>query len=118
MPSDTIFFYEKKKNAEGDWMKNKKSPERFSIRFDSSIPEHQRVIAILSNKGRNAARYIADAVIAYENCNKNSLESTVTEVVNKILGLNAVRSNAPVNTDQNEAFNFDDIADDLAGFKK
>lgn len=99
-------------------MKNKKSPERFSIRFDSSIPEHQRVIAILSNKGRNAARYIADAVIAYENCNKNSLESTVTEVVNKILGLNAVRSNAPVNTDQNEAFNFDDIADDLAGFKK
>lgn len=99
-------------------MKNKKSPERFSIRFDSSIPEHQRVIAILSNKGRNAARYIADAVIAYENCNKNSLESTVTEVVNKILGLNAVRSNAPVNTDQNEAFNFDDIAEDLAGFKK
>lgn len=99
-------------------MKNKKSPERFSIRFDSSIPEHQRVIAILSNKGRNAARYIADAVIAYENCNKNSLESTVTEVVNKILGLNAVRSNAPVNTGQNEAFNFDDIADDLAGFKK
>ena len=99
-------------------MKNKKSPERFSIRFDSSIPEHQRVIAILSNKGRNAARYIADAVIAYESCNKNSLESTVTEVVNKILGLNAVRSNAPVNTDLNEAFNFDDIADDLAGFKK
>lgn len=99
-------------------MKNKKSPERFSIRFDSSIPEHQRVIAILSNKGRNVARYIADAVIAYENCNKNSLESTVTEVVNKILGLNAFRSNAPVNTDPNEAFNFDDIADDLAGFKK
>lgn len=99
-------------------MKSKKSPERFSIRFDSSIPEHQRVIEILSQKGRNAARYIADAVIAYEGCNKNSLESTVTEVVNKILGLNAVKSNAPVNTDQNGAFNFDDIADDLAGFKK
>ena len=92
MPLDMIFFYEKKKNAEGDWMKSKKSPERFSIRFDSSIPEHQRVIEILSNKGRNAAKYIADAVIAYENCNKNSLESTVTEVVNKILGLNAVKS--------------------------
>ena len=118
MLSDTIFFCEKKRNAEGDWMKSKKSPERFSIRFDSSIPEHQRVIEILSQKGRNAARYIADAVIAYENCNKNSLESTVTEVVNKILGLNAVKSNVPVDTDQNEAFNFDDIADDLAGFKK
>lgn len=99
-------------------MKSKKSPERFSIRFDSSIPEHQRVIEILSQKGRNAARYIADAVIAYENFNKNSLEVTVTEVVNKILGLNAVKSNAPVNTDRDEAFNFDDIADDLAGFKK
>ena len=99
-------------------MKNKKSPERFSIRFDSSIPEHQKVIEILSNKGRNAARYIADAVIAYENCNKNSLETTVTEVVNKILGLNGVKSNDPVNIDRNEAFNFDDIADDLAGFKK
>ena len=99
-------------------MKSKKSPERFSIRFDSSIPEHQKVIEILSNKGRNAARYIADAVIAYENCNKNSLKTTVTEVVNKILGLNAVKSNAPVDADQNESFNFDDIADDLAGFKK
>lgn len=98
-------------------MKSKKTPERFSIRFDSANPEHQKVIEILSSKGRNAARYIADAVIAYES-NKGSLEATVTEVVNKILGLNAVGSNAPVNTDQNEAFNFDDIADDLAGFKK
>lgn len=72
-------------------MKSKKSPERFSIRFDSSIPEHQRVIEILSQKGRNAARYIADAVIAYES-NKGSLEATVTEVVNKILGLTNIRS--------------------------
>ena len=98
-------------------MKNKKSPERFSIRFDSSIPEHQKVIEILSNKGRNAARYIADAVIAYENCNKNFLETTVTEVVNKILGLNALAHNNPSDK-QGETFNFDDIADDLAGFKK
>ena len=100
-------------------MKNKKSPERFSIRFDSSIPEHQKVIEILSNKGRNAARYIADAVIAYENCNKNSLETTVTEVVNKILGLNALaRNNLAEIDEQGETFNFDDIADDLAGFKE
>ena len=100
-------------------MKNKKSPERFSIRFDSSIPEHQRVIAILSNKGRNAARYIADAVIAYENCNKNSLESTVTEVVNKILGLNALEHDTVSKSyEPGGTFNFDDIADDLAGFKK
>ena len=81
-------------------MKNKKSPERFSIRFDSSIPEHQKVIEILSNKGRNAARYIADAIIAYENCNKNSLETTVTEVVNKILGLNALARNNPSKIDE------------------
>ena len=100
-------------------MKNKKSPERFSIRFDSSIPEHQRVIEILSQKGRNAARYIADAVIAYENCKKNSLESTVTEVVNKILGLNALEHDTVSKSyEPGGTFNFDDIADDLAGFKK
>ena len=89
-------------------MKNKKSPERFSIRFDSSIPEHQRVIEILSQKVRNAARYIADAVIAYESCNKNSLEAAVTEVVNKILGLNALEHATVSKTDEPEdTFNSD-----------
>lgn len=99
-------------------MKTKKTPERFSIRFDSSIPEHRQVIEILSQKGRNAARYIADAVLAYESGKKDSLESTVTEVVTKMLGLKNI---LPESLEQSEnmdaGFDFDDIADDLAGFK-
>ena len=55
-------------------MNVKKTPERFSIRFDSKLPEHQRVIEILSKKGRNTARYIADAIIAYEEKDKEVLE--------------------------------------------
>lgn len=99
-------------------MKSKKTPERFSIRFDSTNPEHQKVIEILSSKGRNAARYIADAVIAYES-SKGSLEATVTEVVNKILELTNIRSGTDENTDMpSDDFDFEDIADDLAGFKK
>ena len=81
-------------------MSVKKTPERFSIRFDSKIPEHQRIIEILSKKGRNTARYIADAIIAYEEKDKEIIENTVTEVVTKMLGLNKlsqeiqVKSNA------------------------
>ena len=99
-------------------MKDKKLPERFSIRFDSSIPEHRHVIEVLSKKGRNTARYIADAVIAYES-NKNSLEATVIEVVNKMLGLNALEHDIISKTDEpGDTFSFNDIADDLAVFKK
>ena len=100
-------------------MSEKKSPERFSIRFDSNNPEHQRVIEILSQKGRNAARYIADAIIAYENKDKNAIETTVTEVVTKMLGLNKLRQEIQTNPDEitDNSFDFDEIADDLAGFK-
>ena len=99
-------------------MKDKKLPERFSIRFDTSIPEHRQVIEILAKKGRNTARYIADAVIAYEN-NKNSLETTITEMVTKILGLNNIHvedaisaSDIPVSD-----FDFNEVISDLDGFK-
>ena len=101
-------------------MSEKKSPERFSIRFDSNNPEHQRVIEILSQKGRNAARYIADAIIAYEDKDKNSIKTTVTEVVTKMLGLNKLSQEIQINpTDMSDdTFDFDEIADDLAGFKQ
>lgn len=101
-------------------MSEKKSPERFSIRFDSNNPEHQRVIEILSQKGRNAARYIADAIIAYEDKDKNSIETTVTEVVTKILGLNKLSQEIqPSQADiPDDSFDFDEISADLAGFKK
>lgn len=99
-------------------MKDKKLPERFSIRFDTSIPEHRQVIEILAKKGRNTARYIADAVTAYES-NKNSLEATVTEVVTKILGLNNIHNEDAISASDIPAsdFDFNEVLSDLDGFK-
>lgn len=100
-------------------MNAKKTPERFSIRFDSKIPEHQRVIEILSKKGRNTARYIADAIIAYEEKDKEVIENTVTEVVTKMLGLNKLSQEIQVKPDvSDDDFDFDEVSADLAGFKK
>ena len=99
-------------------MNAKKTPERFSIRFDSKIPEHQRVIEILSKKGRNTARYIADAIIAYEEKDKDVIENTVTEVVTKMLGLNKLSQEVYVKPDMSDDdFDFDEVSADLAGFK-
>ena len=57
-------------------------------------------------------------VIAYEN-NKNSLETTITEMVTKILGLNNIHvedaisaSDIPVSD-----FDFNEVISDLDGFK-
>ena len=66
-------YYEMNWNVEGDCMTNKKTPERFCIRFNLSNPEHLEVVNILSNKGRNAASYIADAILCYE---KSTLDDT------------------------------------------
>lgn len=100
-------------------MNVKKTPERFSIRFDSKIPEHQRVIEILSKKGRNTARYIADAIIAYEEKDKDVIENTVTEVVTKMLGLNKLSQEIQVKPNaSDDDFDFDEVSADLAGFKK
>ena len=100
-------------------MNTKKTPERFSIRFDSKIPEHQRVIEILSKKGRNTARYIADAIIAYEEKDKDVIENTVTEVVTKMLGLNKLSQEIQVSPNVSEdELDFNEISADLAGFRK
>lgn len=100
-------------------MNVKKTPERFSIRFDSKIPEHQRVIEILSKKGRNTARYIADAIIAYEEKDKEVIENTVTEVVTKMLGLNKLSQEIQVKPNaSDDDFDFGEVSADLAGFKK
>ncbi|MBO5384152.1 MAG: hypothetical protein J6A30_07620 [Ruminococcus sp.] len=100
-------------------MNTKKTPERFSIRFDSKIPEHQRVIEILSKKGRNTARYIADAIIAYEEKDKDVIENTVTEVVTKMLGLNKLSQEIQVNPNVSEdELDFNEISAVLAGFRK
>lgn len=106
-------------------MKCKKNPQRFSIQFDQSIPEHNTVIEILIKKGRFASRYIADAILFYENNKNDSLEGTVTQIVSKMLGLTAVVS--PGVSEQTEplspnetvnAIDYKDVAMDLEGFKK
>ena len=100
-------------------MNGKKTPERFSIIFDSRIPEHQKVIEILSKKGRNTARYIADAIISYEEKDKDVIENTVTEVVTKMLGLNKLNQEIHINPDvSDDDFDFGEVSADLAGFKK
>ena len=100
-------------------MKSKKTPERFSIRFDASDPNHKKVINILIQKGRKASRYIVDAVLAYESKSDSSLESTVTEVVNKILSSGKF-DNDSSSQDKgfDEPFDFDEILEDLEKFKK
>lgn len=100
-------------------MKSKKTPERFSIRFDASDPNHKKVINILIKKGRKASKYIVDAILAYESQSDSSLESTVTEVVNKILNSGKLNSNSFSQEEVfDEPFDFDEILEDLEKFKK
>ena len=100
-------------------MKDKKNPQRFSIQFDQSIPEHRAVIEMLLSKGRFASRYIADAILFYENSKSDSLESTVAQVVTKMLGLNNLPSELNLKSESSDnSFDFEEIADDLDCFKK
>lgn len=100
-------------------MTNKKTPERFCIRFNLSNPEHLEVVNILSNKGRNAASYIADAILCYEKSKQGSFGISFSDVV-KVLEMNSGSSESThTNTELvEESVDFDEIADDLAGFKK
>ena len=105
-------------NAEGDFMTNKKTPERFCIRFNLSNPEHLEVVNILSQKGRNAASYIADAILCYEKSKHNNFGISFSNVA-KILKMNSGQAETHTNTELvDESLDFDDIAEDLAGFKK
>lgn len=98
-------------------MTNKKTPERFCIRFNLSNPEHLEVVNILLNKGRNAASYIADAIISYEKTKHSNIGITLSDVV-RALEMNSTPSETHTNTELvDESLDFDDIADDLAGFK-
>ena len=62
-------------------MVNKKTPERFCIRFNLSNPEHLEVVNILSSKGRNAASYIADAILCYEKSKQSNFGISFSNVI-------------------------------------
>ena len=99
-------------------MVNKKTPERFCIRFNLSNPEHLEVVNILSNKGRNAASYIADAILCYEKSKQGNFGISFSDVV-RALETNSTPSETHTNTELvDESLDVDDIADDLEGFKK
>ena len=98
-------------------MTNKKTPERFCIRFNLSNPEHLEVVNILSSKGRNAASYIADAILCYEKSKQSNFGISFSDVV-RVLEMNSTPSETHTNTELvDESLDFDDIADDLEGFK-
>ena len=99
-------------------MVNKKTPERFCIRFNLSNPEHLEVVNILSSKGRNAASCIADAILCYEKSKQSNFGISFSDVV-RVLEMNSTPSETHTNTELvDESLDFDDIVDDLAGFKK
>ena len=99
-------------------MTNKKTPERFCIRFNLANPEHLEAVNILSSKGRNAACYIADAILCYEKSKQGNFSLSVSDVV-KVLEMNAGSTETHTNTEMiEESVDFDEIIDDLAGFKK
>lgn len=90
-------------------MSCKKTPERFTIRFNASVPLHQKVIDILLKKGRKASRYIVDAVIAYESrqndtANNDSKSFRNTESVQE--------------SNSDNDFNYDEIFEALDTFKQ
>ena len=96
-------------------LSEKKNPARFNIQFDSSISEHQKVIQILSSKGRNTARYIADAVLAYGSSLTDRIETAVTNALNNVLHQGSLKLE---NRNETEDFEFDEISDALDGFRK
>lgn len=99
-------------------MNTKKSPERFCVRFNLSNPDHLEAVNILSGKGRNAASYIADAIICYEKSKQGKLSIDISDVV-KMLETTSIQTDSHTNTEIIEGtFDFDEVFADIEGFKK
>lgn len=49
-------------------MADKKSPGRFTLKFNIEDPKQLAAISILNRQGRTKAQFIADAVLHYMNC--------------------------------------------------
>ena len=46
-------------------MADKKDPGKFTVRFNIHDPQHQTVVALLNQQGRNKAQFLASAVLHY-----------------------------------------------------
>ena len=65
-------------------MADKKDPGKFTVRFNIHNPQHQTVVALLNQQGRNKAQFLASAVLHYINC-KETPNLQVPPVDPKIL---------------------------------
>ena len=60
-------------------MADKKDPGKFTVRFNIHDPQHQTVVALLNQQGRNKSKFLASAVLHYINC-KETPEVTLPPV--------------------------------------
>lgn len=75
-------------------MADKKDPGKFTVRFNIHDPQHQTVVALLNQQGRNKAQFLASAVLHYINCKETpnlqtppidpeTLEKTIVSILEK-----------------------------------
>lgn len=75
-------------------MADKKDPGKFTVRFNIHDPQHQTVVALLNQQGRNKAQFLASAVLHYINCketpnlqvppvNPETLEKIIVSILEK-----------------------------------
>ena len=75
-------------------MADKKDPGKFTVRFNIHDPQHQTVVALLNQQGRNKAQFLASAVLYYINCketpnpqappiNPETLEKIIVSILEK-----------------------------------
>ena len=91
----------------GEFMKEKKDRERFSIKFNENDPAHEAVIRLLEKQGPHSkAQFIVNAVLHYVNCkeapdispaqaaDKAPIEKIVMEVLSRKNGGQQDKGNA------------------------
>ena len=69
-------------------MADKKDPGKFTVRFNILDPQHQTVVALLNQQGRNKAQFLASAVLHYINCKETpnlQVPSVNPETLEKII---------------------------------
>ena len=107
-------------------MADKKSGTRFTIQFTQGDPLHEHVADILNRQGRRKAKFIADAVLFYEQNNGHPVPTaaridtkTIKRVVARLLAEKGVVAPPPsgntstLNVAEPEEMMFDSAAAEL-----
>ena len=67
-------------------MADKKDPGKFTVRFNIHDPQHQTVVALLNQQGRNKAQFLASAVLHYMQVppvDPETLEKIIVSILEK-----------------------------------